>query len=272
MKYIEKREVLFGQNICKGVDMNNDDLLNLEGNKRRDFKKFLVYGAFAFLLFVIGVIGFAIYQNLSVDTNSSVVPQEKSKKDNLDLFKEINIAEDNNLNISNNSNSQNLVKVNTSKNVESNQTVQNIQKINSKQLISSTNNNIEVKSNLKNQKVVVNKEENFTSKLSNNKITNNSVSKVGVKQISKKNSNYKEYYIQVAALIKYRKPNKNFLKKINELGYNYIFYPVTIVKNGKKISVTKILIGPFKNEESLKENLLKVRKYLTPSAFIYKVK
>ena len=39
----------------------NDDLLNLEQSSKKNLKKPLIYGAIAFLVFMIGVLVFAIY-------------------------------------------------------------------------------------------------------------------------------------------------------------------------------------------------------------------
>jgi DedD protein len=81
-----------------------------------------------------------------------------------------------------------------------------------------------------------------------------------------------KYYVQVAALIKYKKPNKKFLNLIKKEGFNYNIYNTYIIKNNQKIPVTKILIGPFKNEKTARENLRVVKQKITQNAFIFKAK
>ena len=77
--------------------MNRDDLLNLEDKK--NIKKPLVYGAVAFLVFIIVILGFAIYNNASSKQDNVVLPpqmQEKSKQSE-NMFKEVPIENNTNL-------------------------------------------------------------------------------------------------------------------------------------------------------------------------------
>ena len=91
-----------------------------------------------------------------------------------------------------------------------------------------------------------------------------------VKKTNTKHANTKAskgVYIQVGATSKLT-PSKKFLKKISSEKFSYKLLPINV--KGKKI--TKILVGPFKNRNSAKENLVKVRKSLNSHAFIYIMK
>ncbi len=77
----------------------------------------------------------------------------------------------------------------------------------------------------------------------------------------------KGIYVQVGATSKLT-PSKKFLKKIKSEKFSYKLLPINI--KGKKI--TKILVGPFKNRQSAKQNLVKIKKSLNKHAFIYMMK
>ena len=70
--------------------MNRNDLLNLENKK--NIKKPLVYGAVAFLVFIIAILGFAIYKN-SKEDNVVLPPQMKQTKQEA-MFKEVPIEKE----------------------------------------------------------------------------------------------------------------------------------------------------------------------------------
>ena len=225
--------------------MNKEDLLNINGgNNKKDFKKVLIYGAVVFLIFVIGVIAFAIYKNMkqSSKEESILPPQVKQEP----LFKQVPIEQK--VSASPKTNQENNVSNNTSQN-KNNAPQENI------------------------KQVLLNKQP--TPKETPKKIQK------PVEKIQPKNNTLKKqivkhsikriYYIQVAALLKYSKPNKAFLRLIEKYGYKYRFFSTYIKRDNKKIKVTKILIGPFTKEEARK-NLAKVKKYITQNAFIFKVK
>ena len=69
-------------------------------------------------------------------------------------------------------------------------------------------------------------------------------------------------YVQIGSFRKY-KPNKNYLNKIKDNGYKYIF------KKDSRIS--HILIGPFKNAKEAHVALRKIRKNIEAGAFVYRV-
>jgi len=212
--------------------MDKDDVLNLEQNSKKNLKKPLIYGAIAFLVFIIGVIIFAIYSNTSKEDKNIVLPPEE-KEEKVTNFKEIPIKEENdNLAI--------------------------------KKLLD--NENKQKEQNLT-QKEKMKKEKKIVKKVEEKPVIKEKVSipKKDIKKVAK------NYYIQVGALIKYQKPNKEFLNLIKKEGYNYKIYEVSIVKNGQKIKIRKILIGPFTQEEARKE-LIKIKRKISQNAFIYRIK
>ncbi len=73
------------------------------------------------------------------------------------------------------------------------------------------------------------------------------------------------YYIQVGSFTK--QPDKKFLAKIKQNGYNYRLYKTTI--RGKK--VTKVLIGPFGSKKAARAKLSDVRKKIIRDAFLARI-
>ena len=222
--------------------MNKEDLLNINGgNNKKDFKKILIYGAVVFLIFVIGVIAFAIYKNMkqSSKEESILPPQVKQEP----LFKQVPIE----------------------------------QKVSTSPKITKQENNVsnKVAQNKKNNTPQENIKQVLLNKQSTPKETSKKIQKP-VEKVQPKNNTIKKqitkriYYIQVAALLKYSKPNKAFLRLIEKYGYKYKIFSTYIKRGNKRIKVTKILIGPFTKEEARK-NLIKVKKYITQNAFIFKV-
>jgi DedD protein len=222
--------------------MEKDDLLNIKSEKR-NIKKPLIYGAIAFLVFIIGVIAYAIYANSTSKDNVVLPPQvnETPKKDT--EFKEVPIEV---------SSDKLNEKLNMEKLVEEDKKSDN-KKSNDK------NNENKVETKKKKSAEKVEKEE---KKVENKSIVNTHPNKKATVK----------YYIQVAALTKYKKPNKRFLNLIKKEGFYYTFYSTVIVKNNKKIPITKILIGPFKNEKEARTKLKIVKEKITQNAFIFKVK
>ena len=209
----------------------NDDLLNLEQNSKKNLKKPLIYGAVAFLVFIIGVLVFAIYSNTSNEDKNVVLPPEE-KEGKVANFKEIPIEENNNL----------VIKKLIENEKETNQN--------------------------KDKKEIIQKEQKKEEIKKVKKIEK--VAKENVKT-SKKETTKKDYYIQVGALMKYKKPNKKFLELIKKEGYNYKLHEISYTKDGKKVEVIKILVGPFSKEEVRKE-LTKVKRKISKNAFVYRIK
>ena len=76
-----------------------------------------------------------------------------------------------------------------------------------------------------------------------------------------------QYYIQVAAVTR-GEPNPKFLKLIKKNGFTYKIEEVTI--KGKKIK--RVLVGGFKTKQEALKALPKVKKSISSSAFIKRVK
>ena len=244
MRFSKKKEELLGQDICKGEKMNKDDLLNINpDNNKKDLKKVLIYGVIVFLIFVIGVIAFAIYKNMHPSKEESILPPQVKQEP---LFKQLPIEKN--------------ASVKTNENIEINK---------SEQTKTTENPNLQ---NIK-KELINNSKNSATANTEQTKPKTNVVVKTAPKkpEIKKVQKTEKKYYIQVAALLKYKKPNKKFLQLIEKYGYRYRFYTTYINRGNQKIRVTKVLIGPFDKKEA-KENLSKVKKYITQNAYIFKVK
>ena len=237
---------------------NKDDLLNIgNGNNPNNMKKILIYIAIAFLIFVIAVIGFAVVQNSNNSEKNAIIPPEtqtQPKQEN--LFKQIPIE---------NKNPQNSQTQQPSKNIK-------------KEVLQNSANKEENKS----KNPALNKSENNSKNVTqeantqkiNTKVKEKSVAIPVVKKVKtyKKIINSQKYYIQVAALLRYKKASKKFLHIITENGYKYKFFVTYIKLKNEKVKVTKVLIGPFDNEKTANKALRKVRANINQNAFIFKVK
>jgi len=214
---------------------NKDDLLNL--NNKKTVKKPLIYGAIAFLVFIIGVLGFAIYNNTSSKQDNVVLPPQIQEVKQDTMFKEVPIEETNTTN----------------------------DKINLADKL--------IKNEIKNTQT----KEEVSEKIEKEKVQTEVIKqepKKEVKTVAQKNKKpltTTKYYVQVAALMKYKKPNQKFLNLIKKEGYNYKLYETYYVKNGKKIEIIKVLIGPF-DKTTVNKELKKIKNSITQNAFIYKVK
>ena len=265
MIYTKKKEVLAGLDICKGVKMSNkDDLFNIgKENSQNNMKKILIYVAIGFLVFVIGVIGFAIIQNSNNSEKNAIIPpntQTQPKQDN--LFKQIPIENDN----------TQQVKPKSQTNIK--KVIQNSEQ-NHSQVIPETQNQNPIQQN----KPEIKKEVKPATP-SKAKVAKPAVKKVikpkkpqrTIRKSHKKVINKGKYYIQVAALLRYKKPSKKFLQLITKAGYKYKFFVTYAKLKGEKVKVTKVLAGPFSNRLEAKKALKKVKESITQNAFIFKVK
>ncbi len=229
-----------------------DDLLNnsddfIEGKK--NLKKPLIYGAIGFLVFVIGVIVFALFQNSSSKKNEIVPPEPKKKKITIESqFKPLMIEENE---------TQQKPVVETKQNKPQEQ-VNEIKP----QIMQEPQIQEEVKVQKPIQKPEV------------KPIEKESIKKEPIKESKEeiKKASKGKYYIQVAALLRHSKPDKRFLEHIKKEGFEYKLYHTYIVKNNEKIKVTKILVGPFATKKEAKDALKKVKATISKTAFIFKVK
>lgn len=75
------------------------------------------------------------------------------------------------------------------------------------------------------------------------------------------------YFIQVGATSK-SFPDRRFLQKIKNSGYDYIVHKVVV----KGRNIKKVLVGPFSTREQARDNLSGVQTTINPSAYIYRIK
>jgi len=231
--------------------MEKDDLMNI--NSKRNLKKPIIYGAAAFLVFIIGVIGYAIYANSATNKDNVVLPPQVNEKPIKSDFTELKV-EDNLTDINQKINKNEIIT-----NTEKNSANLNTQKeVKPKEVQSNTAKPQEAKKVIETQKTKPKEIKPLkTTKIEHKK----------TKTVSKG-----KYYIQVAALLKYKKPNKRFLALIKKEGFDYKLYHTVVVKNNQKIPITKILVGPFANRKIAMKNLVFIKKKLTQNAFIFRMK
>ncbi len=74
------------------------------------------------------------------------------------------------------------------------------------------------------------------------------------------------YFIQVGATAN-AFPNRRYLQKIKNAGYDYIVHSVVV--KGRKIK--KILIGPFASRSAAQRKLPDVKAKINPSAYLYRI-
>ncbi|HIP59604.1 MAG TPA: SPOR domain-containing protein [Campylobacterales bacterium] len=75
------------------------------------------------------------------------------------------------------------------------------------------------------------------------------------------------YFIQVGATSK-SFPDRRFLQKIKNNGYDYIVHKVII----KGSTIKKVLVGPYQTRDQARNDLNSVQTTINPSAYIYRIK
>jgi len=75
------------------------------------------------------------------------------------------------------------------------------------------------------------------------------------------------YFIQVGATSK-SFPDRRFLQKVKNSGYDYIIHKMIIKGN----PIKKVLVGPYNSREEARNDLNNVQTLINPSAYIYRVK
>ena len=78
---------------------------------------------------------------------------------------------------------------------------------------------------------------------------------------------HNKYYIQVAAVIR-KEPSKKFLELIRTNGFEYTIVEVNVKGN----QVKRVLVGPYNGYSEAKKALAQVKKTISSSAFIKRVK
>ena len=219
-----------------------DDLLM---EPKKNLKKPLIYGAIAFLIFVIAVIVFAIFQNSTSSKKNEIVPPEPKKEKIQSQFKPLVVEENNTI----------KPPVEAPQKEPKNTQAPALQP--KPVPVEKTPQPQQIKPETAKEPVSVQKP---------------AAAPKNIKPAPKKSVSKGKYYIQVAALLRYSKPNRHFLDLIKKAGFNYKLYHTYIVKNKEKIKVTKILVGPFATKQEAKEALRKVKAQISQTAFIFKVK
>lgn len=75
------------------------------------------------------------------------------------------------------------------------------------------------------------------------------------------------YFIQVGATSK-SFPDRRFLQKIKDNGYDYIVHKVVV----KGRDIKKVLVGPYSTREQARNDLSNVQSKINPSAYIFRIK
>jgi DedD protein len=75
------------------------------------------------------------------------------------------------------------------------------------------------------------------------------------------------YFIQVGATSK-SFPDKRFLNKVKNAGFDYIVHKVVV----KGQNIKKVLVGPYGTREEARADLSSVQSKINPSSYIYRVK
>jgi len=75
------------------------------------------------------------------------------------------------------------------------------------------------------------------------------------------------YFIQVGATSK-SFPDRRFLQKIKDNGYDYIVHKISV----KGRTIKKVLVGPYASRNQARNDLNGVQSSINPSAYIYRVK
>ena len=93
-------------------------------------------------------------------------------------------------------------------------------------------------------------------------IDENIVDDVNNTSISSDTNRYKQFYIKVGSF--FSSPNKRYLEKISQNGFNYIIKEV--IQDGTTIK--RVYIGPYSTGREVQDNLEIVREKINPNAYI----
>ncbi len=228
------------------MNEKQDELLNLDKKPKTDLQKILLYGSAVFLVFIVGVIGFALFngKNSTQSEQSQIVPP---KNENTDFVP---------LKVEESPKKEEVKKIEVpveEKKAEMKPDVEEKPKIEEEPIPSSKD--MPPVQNFGNEKTVEQKHIVKEKPVIHKKIAKSEVGK---------------YYIQVAALLR-RSPDKRFLKLIQKEGYNYRIIKTYRYQNGEKVLITKVLIGPYKTKKDAKNEILNIKEKITKTAFVYKV-
>lgn len=95
------------------------------------------------------------------------------------------------------------------------------------------------------------------------------VSETKPKPVTKpvKTSSISGYFIQVGATSR-SFPDRRFLRKIKQSGYDYIVHKVQV----KGRTIKKVLVGPYPTKDAARKALPGVRSSINPDAFVFRMK
>ena len=242
--------------------MKNEDLLNL--NPKKDNKKPLIYAAIGFLVFIILVIAVAIFQNLSNSKNEEILPpapQENMTKDT-EEFKPLPVEEANTKVVEENKTEE---KAAANGQPQAEKTETTAKPAAEEQKSQSTEESKPAPAVQESAAPVIQTPKTVEKPKAVEKPKTTAAKTSATPKVSKNG----KYYIQVAALLRNAKPNKKFLSLLEKYGYNYKTLTTYINKNGEKIKVTKLLVGPYATKAEAKKVLYKIKRDVTQNAFIY---
>ena len=232
------------------MEEKNDLMQNIGGGNDKNLRKYLILGGGVFVLFVIGIVVSKFIFNEPKKNNTAVIlppeVQKTEKKEDTALFNDIPVENENEF-------KKPEVEAKPKEVVEA---VEKVKKEQPKEDVEVAK--IEPKSNVKEEVTTELKEE---------------AKKPAIKKIEKPIKPIKKvveddkYYIQVAAVTR-GEPSKKFLKLIEKNGFKYKIVEVNV----KGMKIKRVLVGGFKHYSEAKHNLAKVKKKISSSAFIKRLK
>ncbi len=230
------------------IEEKNDLMKNIGGEGDNNLRKYLILGGGVFVLFVIGIVVSKFMFSEPKKNNTAVIlppeVEKAQKKEDTALFNDIPVENEfKKPEIDSPSETKEKPKKTEIKEKPQVTQTENVQPIKS-----------EVKPEVKPEVVEVKNEK-----------TKKEIKKVNPQ--SKTATQKYEYYIQVAAITR-GKPSKKFLELIKKNGFNYKIVEVNV----KGMKVKRVLVGGFKSYKEAKNYLVKVRKNISSSAFIKRLK
>ncbi len=236
-----------------GDDMENknelsDIVLEKDNSKTLKFKRILIIIALLIIVFLGVLVTMKLVNKSTRNTTSKLIlpPEPKIQPKDESLFKQVPIVE------------ENTSKKNNFEKVVKNLKEKEIQKAKATEQNTTTPPIVTPKMEEKPISTVV---------APLKKVLVKKVKRVARKVTLKATKTHKGIFVQVGAVAK-TSPNQKFLRLITSRKYAYRLYKTSV--NGKK--VTKVLIGPFKNNQDAKNNLAAVKKSINKNAFIYRIK
>jgi len=217
------------------IDEKNDLINNINGNEDKKLRKYLFIGGSVFILFVIVVVVSKFLFSSDKEDTKVILPTE-IKQPKVEKEKDTNLFKD----IPVDDNTAVIDENQFKKPEENTQAIEEVKKPEVQEVKP-----VQVKQEIKKDIVTQNTQKN----------------------VDKQKVAHNKYYIQVAAIIR-TSPSKSFLHLIKRNGFDYTIVEVNIKGN----NVKRVLVGPYNSYNKAREALLKVRKTISSSAFIKRVK